>query len=77
MNAKYYQNKGCCWIIEQDVFNIRNLFNLIEETIKNKKKLKNIRENMKKNDSKDVYRNVENQINEFIRKWKLILPATK
>ena len=68
LNAKYYQNKGCCWIIEQDVFNIRNLFNLIEETIKNKKKLKNIRENMKKNDSKDVYRNVENQINEFIRK---------
>jgi len=67
LNAKYYENKGCCWILEQDVFNIQNLFNLIEEIIKNKKKLENIRENMKKNDSKNVYENVENQISEFIK----------
>ncbi len=67
LNAKYYENKGCCWILEQDVFNIQNLFNLIEEIIKNKKKLENIRENMKKNDNKNVYENVENQISEFIK----------
>ena len=67
LNAKYYENKGCCWILEQDVFNIQNLFNLIEEIIKNKKKLENIRENMKKNDNNNVYENVENQISEFIK----------
>ena len=67
LNAKYYENKGCCWILEQDVFNIQNLFNLIEEIIKNKKKLENISENMKKNDNKNVYENVENQISEFIK----------
>jgi UDP-N-acetylglucosamine--N-acetylmuramyl-(pentapeptide) pyrophosphoryl-undecaprenol N-acetylglucosamine transferase len=66
LNAKYYENKGCCWLLEQDNFNTKNLFNLIMETIKNKKKLENIRENMKKNYNKNVYSNIENAIKEFI-----------
>jgi hypothetical protein len=44
------------------------LFNLIIEIINDEKKLENIRNNMKKNDSKDVYSNVEKQINEFFIK---------
>ena len=66
LNAKYYENKGCCWLLEQDNFNTENLFNLIIETIKNKNKLENIRENMKKNYNKNVYSNIENEIKEFI-----------
>ena len=66
LNAKYYENKGCCWLLEQDNFNTENLFNLIMETIKNKNKLENIRENMKKNYNKNVYSNIENEIKEFI-----------
>ena len=66
LNAKYYQDRGCCWLLEQSNFNTKNLFNIIMETIKNKNKLKNIRENMKKNDSKNVYAEVENAIKEFI-----------
>ena len=27
LNAKYYENKGCCWLLEQDNFNVKNLFN--------------------------------------------------
>ena len=34
--------------------------------MKDKKKLQNVRESMKKNDSKDVYYKVENAIREFI-----------
>ena len=49
LNAKYYENKGCCWLLEQNNFNTENLFNLIMEVIKNKNKLENIRKNMKKN----------------------------
>ena len=67
LNAKYYENKGCCWVIEQDKFNSVNLFNLILEIMKDKTKLQNVRENMKKNDSKDVYIKVEKAINEFIK----------
>ena len=66
LNAKYYEDKGCCWVIEQDKFNSTHLFNLIFEIMKDKKKLENIRECMKKNNSKDVYDKVENAIKEFI-----------
>ena len=27
LNAKYYEKKGCCWILAQDNFNNENLFN--------------------------------------------------
>ena len=66
LNAKYYENKGCCWILEQNNFNTKNLFDLIIETIRNENKLENIRKNMKKNYNKNVYSNIENEIKEFI-----------
>ena len=66
LNAKHYEDKGCCWILEQNNFIIENLFNLLMGIIKDKKKLKNISENMKKNINKNVYVNVENAVKEFI-----------
>ena len=66
LNAKYYKDKGCCWILEQSNFNTKNLFNLIMKTIKNKKELEIIRQNMKKNYNKNVYNNIENEIREFV-----------
>ena len=38
---KFYEDRGCCWILEQNNFNTENLFNLIMEIIKNKNKLEN------------------------------------
>jgi UDP-N-acetylglucosamine--N-acetylmuramyl-(pentapeptide) pyrophosphoryl-undecaprenol N-acetylglucosamine transferase len=67
LNAKHYENSGCCWLLEQNNFNTKNLFNLIVENIKNENKLQNIRENMKKNYDKNVYQNIENEIKEFIK----------
>ena len=66
LNAKYYQNNGCCWILEQNNFNTENLFNLIMETIKNKNKLDNMRENMKKVSRNNVYTNIEKHVEEVI-----------
>ena len=66
LNAKYYEDKGCCWILKQDDFNAGNLFNLIMETLKNKNTLKDIRENMKKNYNNNVYSDIENRIKEYI-----------
>ena len=66
LNARYYESIGCCWILEQKNFNSKNLFNLIIETIENKNKLEHIRENMKKNFNRDVYKNIENAVKEFI-----------
>jgi UDP-N-acetylglucosamine--N-acetylmuramyl-(pentapeptide) pyrophosphoryl-undecaprenol N-acetylglucosamine transferase len=66
LNAKYYENKGCCWMLEQDYFNTENLFNLIIEAVKNKNKLEYIRENMRKNYDNNVYNNIENEIKDYI-----------
>ena len=66
LNAKYYENNGCCWILEQKNFNIEKLFNLIMEFLKNKNKLNIVRENMKKNHKQNVYKNIENEIRGFI-----------
>ena len=66
LNAKFYEERGCCWILEQDNFNSKNLFNLVIETIKDKNKLNNMKNNMKKHYSKDVYKIIETQIKEFI-----------
>ena len=66
LNAKYYENKGCCWVLEEKNLNVKNLFNLIAELIKNKNKLQNIRQNMKKIYSKNVYNDIEDNIKEFI-----------
>jgi len=66
LNAKYYENKGCCWLVEQDSFNKENLYNLIMDVIKNKNKLENIRENMKKNCKSHVYEEIEEKIKEYI-----------
>jgi len=66
LNAKYYENKGCCWLLEQKNFNTNNLFNLIMDAVKNKNKLEKISENMKKDYNKNAYNDIENEIREFI-----------
>jgi len=67
LNAKYYESKECCWILEQNNFNFNNLYNLLMSIIKDKNKLKTIRHNMKKNDSKNVYLNIENMIKDILK----------
>ena len=66
LNAKYYADKGYCWILEQKNFNEKNLFNLLTEIIKDKKKLENKYENMKKDYTDNVYNVIETKIREII-----------
>ena len=66
LNAKFYEENGCCWILDQNNFNNQNLFNLIIEIIKNKNKLEIVSNNMKKNYSNKAYSIIEDKIKEFI-----------
>jgi len=66
LNAKYYEDKGYCWILDQNNFNEKNLFNLIIEIIKDKKKLENKCKNMKKDYTNNVYNVIEAKIKEII-----------
>jgi len=66
LNAKYYEKEGNCWLLEQKNFNSKNLFKLIIDIVKDKKKLENFRNNMKKNDNKNTCNNIENIIKEIV-----------
>jgi len=66
LNAKFYEESESCWILEENNFNDKNLFNLTIDIVKNKNKLIEVRNNMKKIYSNKVYLNIENQIKEFI-----------
>ena len=66
LNARHYEERGCCWLLKEDNFISENLFNLMLKIIEDKKKLKEIRENMKKNASKNVYSKIENAVKEFV-----------
>ena len=66
LNAKFYEDKDYCWILDQNNFNRENLFNLIIEIITDKKKLEIKYENMKKNYSNNVYSAIETKIEEII-----------
>ena len=68
LNAKYYRDRGCCWIINQEDFNDETLFNLIIKILKNKKMLDEIEKNMLKFNSKNTNQEIEKTINEF---WKI------
>ena len=65
LNAKYYENKGCCWVVKQDNFNETSLFDLIKNIFEEKNKLKNVQSKMKDNITYNVYNKIENLIKEF------------
>ena len=67
LNAKFYEDKDYCWILDQNNFNKENLFNLILEIIKDKKKLLTKCQNMKKSHTNDVYSVIEEKIKEIIK----------
>lgn len=66
LNAKYYEDRGCGWILEENNLNSETLFNVIMNVIKNKKELENMKKNMKKYLIKDVYNNIDKNIEDFI-----------
>ena len=67
LNAKHYEEKGCCWLLKESNFNSDKLHNLILEILNDKNKLEKTQQNMKKNDNKSVYTKVEKVLEEFIK----------
>ena len=47
-NAKYYEKKGCCWILEQDKINEQILTNQLLNIFKNLDEYKSKKNNMSK-----------------------------
>ena len=64
-NAKYYKEKGCCWIIEQDTFE-EKIEDLLNNIIKDNKDYLKKKENLKKINYQNTWINVNGKILKII-----------
>ncbi len=65
-NSHYYYEKDCCWIIDQKKFDINNATNLVLEILNNKNNYDKIVSNLKKNNEKNSWNNIKQNIIEII-----------
>ena len=62
-NAKYFEDKGCCWLVEQKLFEAESFKKLIADIVSNdKEKLKEKVKNMKNLNQTNVLSNFEQEI---------------
>ncbi len=65
-NAKFYENAGCCWILDQKNFNYEKLTNLLLKIIKDKTEYLNKKDNLKKLNYKNTWNDVNQKLNKII-----------
>jgi UDP-N-acetylglucosamine--N-acetylmuramyl-(pentapeptide) pyrophosphoryl-undecaprenol N-acetylglucosamine transferase len=63
-NAKFYEKKGCCWILEQTNLNKEKLFNTLLNILNNNSDFINKKTNLKKLN----YQNSWNDVNQKLKK---------
>ena len=68
-NAKYYEKKGCCWVIDQKNLDKEKVSNFIKDLLKDKKKLIDKKLNLQKlsneNTKEDISQKLTRIINEY------------
>jgi len=66
-NAKYFEEKGFCWLVEQRFFNIQKFQKMIIDIVANNKEQLKIKiENMKTASKENVLIKFENEIKEYL-----------
>ncbi len=67
-NAKFYEKKGCCWVLDQTTLNKEKLFNVLLDILSNNsdfiKKKKNLKKLNYHNSWNDVNQKIKDIINE-------------
>ena len=63
-NAKYYENLGCCWILDQKTLNKEKLLNFLLKILDNKSDIVDKESNLKKLN----YKNSWNDVNQKLKK---------
>ena len=64
-NANYYKNNGCCWIINQNLFD-EKIEEILKDIISNKRDYLNKKENLKKLNYQNTWINVNEKLLKFI-----------
>ena len=66
-NAKFYEEKGCCWILEQKIFNAETFETIFREIVKNDKNQLNTKiKNMKLLNKANVLETFEKEIKQYL-----------
>ena len=60
-NANYYKENGCCWIIEQNLFE-KKIEDFLKDIFENKSEYLEKKENLKKLNHQNSWKNVNQKI---------------
>ena len=71
MNAKYYEKKGCCWVIDQKKLDKEKLSIFIKDLLKNKKDIINKKKNLQKLNHDNTRKYIYDELKELLMKIKL------
>ena len=63
-NAKFYENIGCCWVLDQKTLNKKKLLNMLLKILDNKSDFMSKKSNLKKLN----YKNSWNDVNQKLKK---------
>lgn len=65
-NSNYYYKKNCCWLIDQNKFQINDVFNLVFKIFNNDNEYKEKLNNLEIISKKNTWNNINNNIMEII-----------
>ena len=65
-NAQFYQEKGCCWVLDQKNLNKENLLNIILNILKDKSDLNIKKSNLEKLNFENTWNDVNQKIQRII-----------
>ena len=66
INAKYYKDKGCCWVIDQMNFNKQKFENFLRDLLKNKDVFLKKKKNLKNLNFQNTWNNVNQNLLKII-----------
>ena len=65
-NAQFYENKGCCWILDQKKLNQENLLKLIIPLLKDRSYLMDKKKNLQKLDYENSWKYINQKLKKVI-----------
>ena len=64
-NANYYKDNGCCWIVQQNLFE-EKIEEILRDILKNKSDYLNKKDNLKRLNYQNTWINVNQKILKFV-----------
>ena len=69
INARYYEKKGCCWVLDQKNLDKEKISDFIKDLLKDKKKIIEKKSNLKKLNSENKQEHINQKIKKIINEY--------